>query len=130
MEDFQQMISDTYNEFYGKFRDQFNPNEYLEIVRSDNLLQRFGEYLDQNEENILTMKSMPTLDLGDIPPQHSFLRGESEQVFNVPSNTDPSHVYVRYSNFVPKYFSIRGEGRMKESNLGRRIELSEFNRTL
>ena len=28
-EDFMMMITDTYNEFYGKFKDQFNPDEYL-----------------------------------------------------------------------------------------------------
>jgi len=28
-EDFMNMINLTYNEYYGKFKDQYNPDEYL-----------------------------------------------------------------------------------------------------
>lgn len=28
-DDFMMLITDTYNEYYGKFKDQFNPDEYL-----------------------------------------------------------------------------------------------------
>ena len=31
-EDFRVMIAKTYHEYYGKFRDQFNPDEYLQCV--------------------------------------------------------------------------------------------------
>ena len=31
-EDFRQMINKTYLEFYGKFKDQFNPEEYMQCV--------------------------------------------------------------------------------------------------
>jgi len=31
-EDFRILITKTYNEYYGKFRDQFNPEEYIQCV--------------------------------------------------------------------------------------------------
>jgi hypothetical protein len=31
-EDFRILINKTYNEYYGKFRDQFNPEEYIQCV--------------------------------------------------------------------------------------------------
>ena len=40
-DDFKTMIYNTYNEFYGKFRDQFNPYEYLTVVDDQNLVKRF-----------------------------------------------------------------------------------------
>jgi len=45
-DDFLSIITDTYNEFYGKFRDQFNPDEYLQCVDDERLVERFGAFLE------------------------------------------------------------------------------------
>ena len=100
------MINNTYNEYYGKFRDQYNPEEYLECVRDDDLEKRFGPFLETNEDIILTKETMPNLDLGNIPSTHSFMRSESQQVYYIPHNMNPDMVYVRYSMFLPKFFSM------------------------
>jgi len=71
------MINKTYLEFYGKFKDQFNPEEYLQCVDQEEMVKRFGAFLEYSEENILTMATMPSLDLGEIPSTHSFMRSES-----------------------------------------------------
>lgn len=96
-EDFQVMISNTYNEFYGKFRDQFNPNEYLQCVDQEDLVKLYGHDLEQSNHNILTPHSMPWLDLGTIPFTHSFMRTEAEQIYYVPNNVSPDQIFVRYS---------------------------------
>ena len=77
-DDFRVMIVKTFNEFYGKFRDQFNPEEYMKCVDQENLVDRFGVFLENSEDNILTIYNMPSFDLGDIPPTHSFMRTESQ----------------------------------------------------
>lgn len=77
-EDFRVMINRTFMEFYGKFKDQFNPDEYMQSVDNDELVKRFNSFLEHSEENMLTMVNMPTLDLGNIPTTHSFMRSESQ----------------------------------------------------
>ena len=72
------MINKTYNEYYGKFKDQYNPEEYVECVRDDDLEKRFGPFLETDADIILTKETMPMLDLGNIPSTHSFMRSESQ----------------------------------------------------
>ena len=40
-DDFKFMINKTFLEYYGKFKDQFNPDEYLQCVDNDGLLEHF-----------------------------------------------------------------------------------------
>jgi hypothetical protein len=96
-EDFMTIINNTYNEYYGKFRDQYNPDEYLQVVDDEELVKRYGAFLEKSEDNILTKDTMPWLDLGNIPSTHSFMRSESQQVYYIPHNRNPDMVYVRYS---------------------------------
>ena len=77
-DDFRLMINSTYTEYYGKFRDQYNPDEYMQCVDDEELVKRFGAFLEQSEDNMLTRENMPWLDLGDIPTTHSFMRSESQ----------------------------------------------------
>ena len=96
-EEFRVMIIKTYSEFFGKFRDQFNPEDYMEVVDKEELVQRFQAFLENSEENLLTPNNMPVLDLGNVPTTHSFMRTESQQVYYVPKNKNPDMVYVKYS---------------------------------
>lgn len=84
--DFQEMILLTYQEYYGKFKDQFNPHEFIDCVENEKLVTRFGENLDNVDGNVLTRNTHPWLDLGEIPDTHSFMRSESDQTFYVPAN--------------------------------------------
>lgn len=96
-DDFMMLITDTYNEFYGKFKDQFNPDEYLQCVDDEDMIGRFAAWLEESDGNILTPSTMPWLDLGNIPSTHSFMRTESQQVYYIPRNRNPDMIYVRYS---------------------------------
>ena len=78
-EDLRYIINKTYLEFYGKFKDQFNPDEYMQVVDEEEIVKRFGHALEHNEDNLLTKWTIPYLDLGDIPSTHTFMRTESEQ---------------------------------------------------
>lgn len=73
-EDFKYMINKTYLEYYGKFKDQFNPDEYLMCVDNDGLVDNFQAHLEVSKENLLTKDNVPWFDLGDIPSTHSFMR--------------------------------------------------------
>ena len=124
-------INDTYNEYYGKFRDQFNPDEYLQCVDDEGLVERFGGFLGQSEDEVLTRDSMPWLDLGNIPTTHSFMRTESQQVYYVPNNRNPDLVYVRYSSLMPRYYSRAPKQRFDDSSLPlREVTYKEFSNTL
>jgi hypothetical protein len=49
----------------------------MQCVDQEEMVKRFGAFLENSEENILTMANLPSLDLGDIPSTHSFMRTES-----------------------------------------------------
>lgn len=40
------MITKTFGDYYGKFRDQFNPEEYLQCVDDLELIKRLSHYLE------------------------------------------------------------------------------------
>jgi len=42
-------------------------DEYLAVVGSEQLETKFGVYLEQNADNILTIRNMPWLDIGNLP---------------------------------------------------------------
>ena len=113
------MIRRTYKQFYGKFRDQFNPDEYMQCVERENMVGMFGSMLEYSvdSENLMTPYNMPCIDLGDVPETHSFMRAEADQVYYVPHNTNPDQVYVRYSYLFPRYHSRNFEERFKNSTL-------------
>lgn len=125
------MINDTFNEFFGKFRDQFNPDEYMQCVDDEALVNRLGPFLELSDDNVLTTQSMPWLDLGAIPSTHSFMRTEAQQVYYVPNNRNPDMVYVRYSQVFPKYYSRNPKKRFESSNLKHReVTYRDFDQTL
>lgn len=111
------MIRRTYKQFYGKFKDQFNPDEYMQCVERENMVGMFGSMLEYSPENAMTPYNMPCIDLGDIPETHSFMRAEADQVYYSPHNRNPDHIYVRYSQIFPRYHSRDFNGRFKGSTL-------------
>tara|TARA_B110000285_G_C15128625_1_gene621961 strand:+ start:1595 stop:2239 length:645 start_codon:yes stop_codon:yes gene_type:complete len=130
-DDFRLMINSTYTEYYGKFRDQYNPDEYMQCVDDDELVKRFGAFLEQSEDNMLTRENMPWLDLGTIPTTHSFMRSESQQVFYIPQNHNPELVFINYSSIIPKYKASNPRGRFEGSDLPKyEITFKSFQNTL
>lgn len=72
------MILLTYQEYYGEHKELFKPNEFLECVKNENLINRFRDNLDNTDNNMLTIDSYPWLDLGKIPDKHNIEVAESE----------------------------------------------------
>lgn len=53
-DEFLKLINNTYLEYYGKFKDQYNPDEYYSLIDDEDLLKRFSAFLEKSEDNILT----------------------------------------------------------------------------
>lgn len=51
----------TYN------KEEFDLDEYMELVGEEQLEAKFGVYLEKNEDNELNIQNMPWLDIGDLP---------------------------------------------------------------
>jgi len=92
----------------------------MQCVDDEELVKRFGAFLEQSEDNMLTRDLVPWFDLGDIPTTHSFMRTEAAQVYYVPHNRNPELVYVRYSMIRPKYHSSDLKRRFDECALPRK----------
>ena len=63
------MIMKTFNDFYpGKFN--LKPiilDDYMRVVQEQQLVAKYGKHLVHDGGNLLTIKSMPWIDLGDLP---------------------------------------------------------------
>lgn len=125
------MIGMTYLEFYGKFKDQFNPDEFIELIKAEDLIERFGSFLESGAYNILTPVNMPWFDLGDIPTTHSFMRNETSQVYYIPQNRNPDSIFIKYSFFRPLYICRDPQERYDRSSLpGHEVSFENFKHTM
>ena len=102
-------------------------------VEDEELTKRFGAFLEQSEDNMLTRDNMPTFDLGDIPTTHSFMRSESQQTYYLPHNRNPELIYVRYSWFTlkPKFECRNPRARFDSSALPHKeVTFKDFSNTI
>lgn len=67
------MILKTYEDFYPSMYnlDSFNIDEYMNLVSLEQLEAKFGVYLENAPENIISSFSMPWLDIGDLPSSYN-----------------------------------------------------------
>ena len=70
------MITKTFEDYHPQ---EFNLkdhklDDYLDIIANEQLETQLGIYLQDNSENIVTMRNMPWLDLGDLPISSSHPR--------------------------------------------------------
>jgi hypothetical protein len=64
---------------------------------------KLGLYLEMNEENIINMKTMPWLDIGDLPQTYNMKKSESWQVFMHPTSRPPNSMIVEYREWAKQY---------------------------
>lgn len=57
---------------------------------------KYGVYLENSSDNILTLASMPWLDIGDLPVSYSRSKAEAYQAYIVPEDKLPKTVYFRF----------------------------------
>jgi hypothetical protein len=77
-ESFKQLIEKTFEDYYPQIYnlDSYKLEEYMELVAKEQLEAKFGVYLERNGDNVLTIKNMPWLDMGELP--FSYSRDKSE----------------------------------------------------
>lgn len=81
------MIKKTFDDYYPLEynKSTFNLDQYLDVVSKEQLETKYSVYLEANDDaNILTMKNMPWLDLGELPVSYNTHKTEAFQVYMIP----------------------------------------------
>ena len=82
-------------------------DEYLNVVTSERLEQEYSTLLEANDNNILTLRNMPWLDLGELPVSYNTNKSEAFQVYLVPSDEIPSNMVIPYDNWRCRFDSTK-----------------------
>lgn len=64
-------------------------------------------HLEVNDENILTLRNMPWLDLGELPVSYNTNKSEAFQVYIIPQDELPYNMVVSYSNWSGRYDIVK-----------------------
>ena len=75
----------------------------MEVVVREQLEAKFGVYLEINDDNILNIKNMPWLDIGELPNSYSPNKQEAFQVFMTPVSKTPKQLIVEFSDWSDNY---------------------------
>jgi len=83
---FKRMLVKTFNNYYPGAFDltRFNLEEYMKLIEEEQLEAKYGVYLESSNENLLTLKTVPWLDMGELPVSYDKYKSEAYQVFVVP----------------------------------------------
>jgi hypothetical protein len=79
-------LINTYDEWYGYENLRKHMDDYLAAVILSDLENSIGRFLETNSFNLLTIESMPLVDLGDKPGSYDSSSSESGQIFIVPKS--------------------------------------------
>lgn len=102
---FRKLISRTFDDYYPMEynRAHFNLEEYMQLVQAEQLEAKYGVYLEINDENIVTLKNLPWLDIGDLPTSYSQVKREAFQVYMPPVTTAPTSMIIQHSEWKDAY---------------------------
>lgn len=75
----------------------------MNLVQNEQLEAKYGVYLEVNNDNVLTNRSMPWLDIGDLPSSYQADKSEAFQVYVVPVNQVPTKLNIEYSVWQKGY---------------------------
>ena len=84
-----------------------------------------------NDQNMLTLRNMPWLDLGELPVSYNTHKTEAFQVYLIPQDELPSNLIVTYSNWrkcfdTSKVMKVYEKTKLKEKG----IALEDITETL
>ena len=104
-EDFAVLIRTTFDEYYkADFnRASVDVEYYCEIVEKMPEWGSYQVFLAENTANILNNKTVPWLDIGDLPTNYAFNRSAAFQKFNTPDQNPPYQFYFNYSEWLDGY---------------------------
>lgn len=79
MEHFKRMIRKTFTDFHpGKFNlSNISLDDYIKVVTEQDMIAKYGPSLEGTDQNVLTLKNMPWVDLGDLPDTYDPLKDEA-----------------------------------------------------
>ena len=89
MEDY---YPDTYNQ-------RTSIEDYMEIVAKECLEAKYGIYLEMNQDNLINVRNMPWLDLGDLPITYTANKSEAFQVFVTPRDEYPRKMVLEFNDW-------------------------------
>lgn len=76
---FRRLIKKTFDDYniaiYNK--ENFDLDEYMELVGEEKLEAKFAVYLEKNTENEINIQNMPWLDIGDLPVSYEAHKEEA-----------------------------------------------------
>ena len=78
-EHFKKMIKKTFDDYYPLEynKSNFDMDEYLNVVAKEQLETKFSQHLEVSDDNILNMRNMPWLDLGELPISYNTHKSEA-----------------------------------------------------
>lgn len=76
---FKRMLVKTFNDYYpGVYNiERFKLEEYIKVVEHEQLEAKYGVYLENSTENLLTLKTVPWLDIGELPDSYEKTKSEA-----------------------------------------------------
>ena len=100
-EHFRKLIKKTFDDYYPLEynKSTFSMDQYLAVVTREQLEAKFSTYLEVNDNNVLTLRNMPWLDLGELPVSYNTHKSEAFQVYMVPKSEPPYTMVVMYNNW-------------------------------
>ena len=92
------MLKKTIADYHpDKFNTQkYNMEDFLKVIDDYNFCGQWGEHLDCNAKNILTIQNMPWFDLGELPESYKKETDEADQVVMRPPDKFPNFVACKY----------------------------------
>lgn len=100
-EHFRRLIKKTFDDYYPLEynKSTFDIDDYLSVVSREQLEAKYSVHLEMNEDNLINLRNMPWLDLGDLPVSYNTNSLEAYQVFMVPRDKFPSTMVVTYESW-------------------------------
>ena len=70
-----------------------------------------------NNNNLLTLRNMPWLDLGELPVSYNSHKSEAFQVYMIPPDEFPSSMIVSFNNWKKAYDTKKAFKKFNQTGL-------------
>jgi len=100
---------------FGKTREVYS--DYTEVIKKSDVENQLGRFLEKMHKNLLTMETLPILDLGDKPTSYDPKVSEGGQIFIVPRSSYPHKVIFKYGEYKPEFIVKNLSKKYKKSLL-------------
>ena len=105
--------------------------DYLDVVIESDVENQLGRFLEQKPTNVLTLDTIPVLDMGDKPASYDPNATEAQQVFIPPKSDYPNTIVIKYGDYRPEFKIKELSEKYKKSNLlSKEVDYLSFENTL